>query len=590
MADQRIQYTEELVGNGHPTKADTINRLALVGHNTDGAHKGWVDVKEYGAKGDGATDDTAAINSAIAASAGKTIAFPAGTYIVTSTISLVSNTCLKGLGNAVIKQKSSNTTVPTVLLSAAGAPRVNIIIDGLIIDGNSQNNVTHGTPDANGNQPPSWTGTLLALINLEQVTGLQVINCTVKNAFGDGMYITSCSDSLVAYNNFNNIRKSAIAVRYAPSLAIPSQRAIITKNTVSYCTVGIHVLFGHNYAQIHGNICYQCTDANRFPSYAYSGTYPNIWPSTGGFTQYGQGGYVSPALQGDGAGIEMTGFYDATPGVARNVGGSITGNICNNNQVGVRLEEENRNITISGNTCRYNTQHGIFLFPSQFISISSNECDNNGVNGICIQKDTGHTAPEIINITGNVLTRNGKYGVEVDGGRLVTISGNMIAGNNTTATATGGAIGFYTIDATAVTDCVISDNDMINYDGNDKYGIYASPAGDPVDNIISGNRFKFIVTAATNLSTLTNKISGNSGYDTSRFGVAVVLNGASSATVPHGLSFAPSNGQIMLTPATDVGSGVRYWVSAIDATNFVISASAAVTGDKYFNWSIAEDM
>ena len=28
-----------MVGSGHPTKADTLNRLALVEHNTDGTHK-----------------------------------------------------------------------------------------------------------------------------------------------------------------------------------------------------------------------------------------------------------------------------------------------------------------------------------------------------------------------------------------------------------------------------------------------------------------------------------------------------------------------------------------------------------------------
>ncbi len=39
MPDQRIQYTEEMVGAGHPTKADTLNRLALERHNTDGTHK-----------------------------------------------------------------------------------------------------------------------------------------------------------------------------------------------------------------------------------------------------------------------------------------------------------------------------------------------------------------------------------------------------------------------------------------------------------------------------------------------------------------------------------------------------------------------
>jgi len=39
MADLRIAYTEEMVGSGHPTKSDTLNRLALVEHNADGTHK-----------------------------------------------------------------------------------------------------------------------------------------------------------------------------------------------------------------------------------------------------------------------------------------------------------------------------------------------------------------------------------------------------------------------------------------------------------------------------------------------------------------------------------------------------------------------
>ena len=39
MADQRILSTEKMVGAGHATLADTINRLVLVEHNNDGTHK-----------------------------------------------------------------------------------------------------------------------------------------------------------------------------------------------------------------------------------------------------------------------------------------------------------------------------------------------------------------------------------------------------------------------------------------------------------------------------------------------------------------------------------------------------------------------
>lgn len=38
-ADQRIQYNERMVGAGHPTLSDTLNRLSQIEHNTDGTHK-----------------------------------------------------------------------------------------------------------------------------------------------------------------------------------------------------------------------------------------------------------------------------------------------------------------------------------------------------------------------------------------------------------------------------------------------------------------------------------------------------------------------------------------------------------------------
>lgn len=47
----------------------------------------YVNVIDYGAIGDGTTDDTAAINAALTAAAGSTVYVPAGTYVVTSTLS-----------------------------------------------------------------------------------------------------------------------------------------------------------------------------------------------------------------------------------------------------------------------------------------------------------------------------------------------------------------------------------------------------------------------------------------------------------------------------------------------------------------------
>ncbi len=78
MADQRAQYNEEAVGANHPTKADVINRLALVEHGTDGVH---------GAK---------AVSSLIAAGlvaslVGKAVFMPAGAYELTDGATIAIN-------------------------------------------------------------------------------------------------------------------------------------------------------------------------------------------------------------------------------------------------------------------------------------------------------------------------------------------------------------------------------------------------------------------------------------------------------------------------------------------------------------------
>ena len=55
----------------------------------------WVSVKKYGAKGDGATDDTRAIQAALDAE--ETLYFPQGIYKITDTLYLRENSCLLGM-------------------------------------------------------------------------------------------------------------------------------------------------------------------------------------------------------------------------------------------------------------------------------------------------------------------------------------------------------------------------------------------------------------------------------------------------------------------------------------------------------------
>ncbi|MEK7637980.1 MAG: glycosyl hydrolase family 28-related protein, partial [Patescibacteria group bacterium] len=72
----------------------------------------YADVRAYGAKGDGATDDTSAIQAAInSQTTGGEVYFPVGTYKITSTLNLRKSTRLIGQGMGVPRVGSADVTV-----------------------------------------------------------------------------------------------------------------------------------------------------------------------------------------------------------------------------------------------------------------------------------------------------------------------------------------------------------------------------------------------------------------------------------------------------------------------------------------------
>lgn len=76
---------------------------------------------------------------------------------------------------------------------------------------------------------------------------------------------------------------------------------------------------------------------------------------------------------------------------------------------------------------------------------------------------------------------------------------------------------------------------------------------------------------------------GNSGYVSEAKG-EVMLAGTTPVNVAHTLAQTPLISDVQLTPQADVGSGVRYWVSAVDGTNITVVASGASTAK--LNWSV----
>jgi hypothetical protein len=96
-----------------------------------------ISVKDYGATGNGSTNDTAAIQAALTANAGKTVYFPQGTYITNAQLTIPANTTLKGDDRkSVIFVQPLNPPTP---LGSVGPTTCNngflINGDGVVIDG-----------------------------------------------------------------------------------------------------------------------------------------------------------------------------------------------------------------------------------------------------------------------------------------------------------------------------------------------------------------------------------------------------------------------------------------------------------------------
>lgn len=198
--------------------AGTAGRLANVTNVTRGV---WLDtgsqwaslsgeianVKVFGAKGDGTTDDTAAILAAIAslASNGGTVYMPQGVYLVTSTITL--GTCQKLVGagsgqpNGVPPYRGATTIISSydgvvIQVGAAGATSDHAWLEGITVVGDttstSQDLVVMGPSN------PAFNGSYLTVRDVQTwISGR------------DGIRVQNCQNSLIDYCRFDSSQRYA---------------------------------------------------------------------------------------------------------------------------------------------------------------------------------------------------------------------------------------------------------------------------------------------------------------------------------------------------------------------------------------------
>lgn len=165
-------------------------------------------VKDYGATGDGSTNDTAAINAAVAAahSAGTSIYFPAGEYLVTSFPSLNDFDTVHGDGmdHTTIIYGGSSTLVALTNKMRVHFKNMGFWITGASGKGFQLSNCFSCSFESvmvRGNHTSDTYPTYLSSVGIRldnNTGGTMIINCLISN-FGTGLatyciqnYVTNC--------------------------------------------------------------------------------------------------------------------------------------------------------------------------------------------------------------------------------------------------------------------------------------------------------------------------------------------------------------------------------------------------------------
>lgn len=182
----RVQHAGEdalqAAGLGSPALGDRVltlhdgHLLVALGHGGSSgstASPYWISVAETGAVGDGVTDDTPALQAAIAAAAGRVVLVPPGTYSVSGLAMSTPGTRLWLAPGAILRHPTTDAGSYSVITVTAA----DCSITGGVIEGDL---LTHtGTSGEWGHCIMVWS----------TAHRLRIDGVTVRYAWGDGIYV-----------------------------------------------------------------------------------------------------------------------------------------------------------------------------------------------------------------------------------------------------------------------------------------------------------------------------------------------------------------------------------------------------------------
>lgn len=153
---------------------------------------GWLSVRDYGAVGDGVTDDTTAFQSALAdasAMGGNVVYVPAGTYAITQlTMAGLSNVQLRGAGASSVLKWVWNAATAAGSMLTLSASTTSCVLEMLRFDGSGLTNPNAGAD----NHLVKLSGPVIETQIVQCKFGAMVVGA------GDGVHVVGTAGNLVS--------------------------------------------------------------------------------------------------------------------------------------------------------------------------------------------------------------------------------------------------------------------------------------------------------------------------------------------------------------------------------------------------------
>ncbi|GGH32156.1 glycosyl hydrolase family 28-related protein [Paenibacillus segetis] len=183
-----------------------------------GSNQNIINVKDHGAKGDGRSDDTAAIQQILDSvdGNGATVYFPKGTYMINPSKTLLVNSLTKILGDgtsSIIKANDNNFGWELMRLHGHDIEIEGIVLDGnmavnriLVIDPGSSaikvsNSILSNATHSKDSQSEYYTGIVTGVmiygntdritIDNTEVSHISAVNLTADSLIARGIYVTT---------------------------------------------------------------------------------------------------------------------------------------------------------------------------------------------------------------------------------------------------------------------------------------------------------------------------------------------------------------------------------------------------------------